>query len=72
LEDIEFKKNVYCYCEEIDEKSACETVILALLGFFTQQVIPFVEGTQAYIEEIDNEHQSSIAVTRERKRSQDQ
>ncbi len=51
-------------CDELDGRSACEIVIRALLDFFTQQVVPFVQGTHAYIEEIDNEHQLSTAVTR--------
>jgi len=44
-------------CDELDGRSACEIVILALFGFLTEQVVPFVEGTHAYIEEIDHEHQ---------------
>jgi hypothetical protein len=30
-------------------------VMLALFGFFTQQIVPFTYGTCAYIEEIDAE-----------------
>ena len=52
-------------CEELDERSACEIVILALFGFFMQQVVSFIHRIHAYIEEIDNERQSGIAVTRE-------
>ncbi len=50
-------------CDELDERSAREIVMLALFGFFTQRVVPFTHKTHANIEEIDNEQQSSVAVT---------
>jgi hypothetical protein len=40
-------------------------VILALFGFFTQQIVLFTYTTYTYIEEVDNEWRSSISVTRE-------
>ncbi len=39
-------------------------MILAVLGFFTQQVVLLIQRTYTYIGKIDNEPQSSIAVTR--------
>ncbi len=54
-------------CDELDERSACKIVMLALFGFFAQQIIPFTYRTYAYIEEIDNEQQSSVEVIQERK-----
>ena len=52
---------------ELDERSAREMVILALFGFFTQ-VMPFTHRTYAYIEEINNGRQSSVAVAHKKRR----
>ncbi len=30
-------------CDEFDEKSACEIGIIALFGFFTQQIVSFIQ-----------------------------
>jgi hypothetical protein len=55
------------HCNELDERSTREVVILASFGYFTLQVVPFRYGTYAYRGEIDNEQQSSAAVARKEK-----
>ncbi len=51
-------------CNELDERSACEIEMLPLFGFFTQQIVPFIQRAYTYIGKIDNGQRSSIAVTR--------
>ncbi len=57
-------ENRHTRCDELDERSAREIVIFALFGFFTQQIVPFMQRTYTYIGKIDNGWQSSIQVTR--------
>jgi len=54
---IVFKKvfdEEYDQCDELDERSAREIVTFALFGFFTQQIVLFIQRTYTYIGKIDN------------------
>jgi hypothetical protein len=58
------EKKTSQYCDELDERNPRKIEMLALFGFFTQQILLFTQRTYTYIGKIDNEQQLRIAVTR--------